>query len=127
MNKVLKTWLLIYAGQGEFTSTFAIGQHSVVCADNTRKKTESQDPLTILVFHTLIVDQRDFFIEDRTEKLPVVGLHFAGVGKEKIFLSRDKTFNCGFFNAEQKIATTEILFQFHTCHLIFPVGITSYR
>src|SRR6185437_2930804 len=101
MDQFAKTLLPVNPPQLIKPRSPPIGQHPVVRAYDTRKKTETQYPLTVVVFKTFVIDEGDLFFQDRMEHPLIVRLLFAGMREEKIGLVRNEIRFRHFFNTQQ--------------------------
>jgi hypothetical protein len=96
-----------------------------MCAYDAGEKSKAEDPLTVVMFEALIVDEGDIPVDDGLEHLPVTRLLLFGVREEEIGLAGDEVF-CGYlFYPEEDVAAADVFLHVDSCVAVFPVGITA--
>src|SRR5450432_1408688 len=106
MNQLLKIGLFVHPWKLVFLRPVTICHHPVMSAYDTGKKTKPKNALSVLMLHTFIIDQCDFLIQDRPEKITIKRLHFTRVRKEQVFFPRNEFVGSHFLDSKQIITIT---------------------
>src|SRR5689334_22337724 len=82
MYEFSKTALLVNSFQFIQTGPVSISHHAIVCTYNACEETKANNPLSIVMFQTFVIDQRYLFFQYGLQHMPVARLLLLSMGKE---------------------------------------------
>ena len=98
------------------------GSYSVICSHDSRIAPEGYQPDLFRVGDDLMIIEFDVFFEYGPKKVPVVGLLFDRMRKEKILLVRDERLNRDFLDPQHDLGRRDVIGHLDPFFGIFAVG-----
>src|SRR6185312_17512603 len=100
MYQFVEIFFLVNPVKRKSARAVSVRHHSIVSAHYAGKKTKAYQPCTVFMLQAFIIDQRNFFLNDRLQKFLIVSLQFSCVGEKKIRLSGNKHIHRNLFYSE---------------------------
>src|SRR6185295_16526371 len=70
--------------------SISISHHTIMCTNNTRKKTKPDDTLSIFMLQAFIIDQGDLFIKNCPQHFLILRLLLFSMRKKQVRFTRQQ-------------------------------------